>query len=146
MAIAVLVADQLVNAWVLAHVTPGPHHLLGPLGIDLERNTGVAFSILSGRTGLAVVLTAALTVVVAVCAARAASVAAGVVFGLLLGGGLGNDVDRLARRGTGGVVDYLTLPHWAAFNLADTAITFGVLGLIVLVARRRPILAPWHAR
>ena len=53
---------------------------------------------------------------------------------------LGNDVDRVARRSTGGVVDFLTLPHWPAFNLADVAITVGVAGLLALVVLRRPIL------
>jgi len=91
-----------------------------------------------------VALTLALTIVVVVCVFRVASVFAGVVFGLLLGGGLGNDVDRVARRSTGGVVDFLTLPHWPAFNLADVAVTVGVAGLIVLAALRRPILLPWR--
>lgn len=145
-AAAVLVADQVTNALVLAHVSPGPHHLFGPLGIDVGRNNGVAFSLISRHSTLAVVLTLALTVVVVACVFRVASVWAGVVFGLLLGGGLGNDVDRVARRSTGGVVDFLTLPHWPAFNLADVAITVGVAGLVVLAVLRHPILLPWRSR
>ena len=144
-AATVLIADQVINAEVLAHVDPGPHHLFGWLGIDGGRNTGVAFSLISRHSALAVALTAALTIVVAVCTFRVASKSAGVVFGLLLGGGLGNDADRIARRSSGGVVDFLTLPHWPAFNLADVAITVGVAGLIVLVALRRPILVPWRS-
>jgi signal peptidase II len=144
-AAGVLVADQLTNALVLAHVAAGPHHLFGPLGIDVGRNRGVAFSLISRHSTLAVVVTLVLTVVVVACAFRVASVSAGVVFGLLLGGGLGNDVDRVARRSTGGVVDFLTLPHWPAFNLADMAITFGVAGLLALVVLRRPILLPWRS-
>jgi signal peptidase II len=145
-AAAVLVVDQVTNALVLAHVSPGPHHLFGPLGVDVGRNTGVAFSLISRHSTLAVVLTLALTVVVVVCAFKVASVWAGVVFGLLLGGGLGNDVDRVARRSTGGVVDFLTLPHWPAFNLADVAITVGVVGLIALAVLRYPILLPRRSR
>jgi signal peptidase II len=145
-AAAVLVVDQLTNALVLAHVSAGPHHLFGPLGVDVGRNTGVAFSLISRHSTLAVVLTLTLTVVVVVCAFKVASVRAGVVFGLLLGGGLGNDVDRVARRGTGGVVDFLTLPHWPAFNLADVAITVGVAGLIALAVLRYPILLPRRSR
>jgi signal peptidase II len=144
-AAVIVVADQLTNAYVLAHVTLGPHHLFGPLGIDVGRNRGVAFSLISRHSTLAVVLTMVLTVVVAVCTLRVATKTAGVVFGLLLGGGLGNDVDRVARRSSGGVVDFLTLPHWPAFNLADVAITFGVIGLVVLVALRKPILLPWRS-
>lgn len=144
-AATVLIADQVINAEVLAHVDPGPHHLFGWLGIDVGRNTGVAFSLISRHSTLADALTAVLTVVVAVCAFRVASKWAGVVFGLLLGGGLGNDVDRIARRSSGGVVDFLTLPHWPAFNVADVAITVGVVGLVVLVVLRRPILVPWRS-
>ena len=138
--------DQVTNALVLAHVSPGPHHLFGPLGVDVGRNNGVAFSLISRHSTLAVVLTIALTVVVIACVFRVATIPAGIVFGLLLGGGVGNDVDRVARRSTGGVVDFLTLPHWPAFNLADVAITFGVAGLVVLALLRRPILLPWRVR
>ena len=139
-AAVVLLVDQVMNGWVLAHLSPAPHHLFGWLGVELARNSGVAFSLFSGDSVLATVLTLALTALVAVCCVRAASVASGVVFGLLLGGGLGNEVDRLARRSTGGVVDFLTLPHWPAFNLADVAVTFGVAGLLVLLVLRRPLV------
>jgi len=141
-AAAVLVVDQVVNAWVLVHVTPGAHHLLGPLGVELGRNAGVAFSLFSGDSVLAGVLTGVLTVVVAVLAARAASPLAGVALGLVLGGAVGNDLDRVVRHGSGGVVDFLTLPHWPAFNLADVAITVGIAGLVALVALRQPVVAP----
>lgn len=145
-AAAVLVADQALNSWVLGHVSPGQHHLFGPLSIELGRNPGVAFSLFSGDSVLAGVLTGILTVVVVVCAFRAASVSAGVVLGLVLGGALGNDIDRIARRATGGVVDFIKLPHWPAFNLADVAITAGVVGLVVLVVLHRPVVLRWRAR
>lgn len=141
-AASVLVADQLTKAWVLRHVTPGPHHLFGPLGVELGRNRGAAFSLLSGHSAVAAAAALVLTCVVAACAVRSVPVAPSLVFGLLLGGGASNLVDRVARRRDGGVVDFLTVPHWPAFNLADTAITFGVLGLLVLVALHRPLFAP----
>ncbi len=137
----VIVVDQLSKAWVLAHQSPGPHHLFGPLGIDVGRNSGVAFSILTGHSDLAFAITAVLVCIVAVCAVRAASVTSAAIFGLLLGGGISNEVDRIARRSTGGVVDFLTLPHWPTFNGADTAITLGVVGLIVLVLCHQPLVA-----
>lgn len=132
--------DQASKAYVIDRVSPGPHHVLGPLGVDVGRNTGVAFSLFTGHSGVALVATLVLTAVVAVYALRAATASAGIVFGLLLGGALGNDVDRIARSGSGGVVDFLTLPHWPTFNLADSAITLGAVGLVVLVALRRPVL------
>lgn len=124
---------------MLDHQSPGPHHLFGPLGIEVGRNSGVAFSLIAGHSTIAFVVTLALTVVVAACALRAAPVVPSLVFGLLLGGGLSNDVDRVARHASGGVVDFLTLPHWPTFNLADAAISVGVVGLLVLVLVRHPI-------
>ena len=52
--------------------------------------------------------------------------------GMLLGGALGNIVDRVRE---GAVIDYLKLPHWPAFNVADAAITVGVVILLVVVER-----------
>jgi signal peptidase II len=57
--------------------------------------------------------------------------------GMLLGGALGNVLDRLRE---GAVTDYLKLPGWPAFNLADVCITVGVVLLLVVVevdVRRR---------
>jgi signal peptidase II len=48
---------------------------------------------------------------------------------LLAGGALGNVVDRVAR---GAVTDFIKLPAWPAFNVADIAITLGVLGLVLV--------------
>ncbi|HZC39203.1 MAG TPA: signal peptidase II, partial [Streptosporangiaceae bacterium] len=61
-----------------------------------------------------------------------------VTLGLLLGGATGNLTDRLLRSpGTlrGDVVDWIQLPHWPVFNLADSAIVCGGV-LAVLLATR----------
>jgi signal peptidase II len=50
--------------------------------------------------------------------------------GLLLGGAAGNLIDRLDR---GYVTDFIDLPAWPAFNLADMSITFGVLSLLYVL-------------
>src|SRR5205085_972402 len=52
--------------------------------------------------------------------------------GLLLGGAIGNLIDRLLH---GSVTDFIKLPHWPAFNVADMAITFGVLALLFVLER-----------
>jgi signal peptidase II len=102
------------------------------------RNSGVAFSLFTGHSAVALAVTLVLTAVVGAYALRATSTASGIVLGLLLGGALGNDVDRIAR--SGGVVDFLTLPHWPTFNVADSAITLGAVGLVALVAFRRQVV------
>ena len=53
---------------------------------------------------------------------------------MLIGGALGNLIDRLAN---GAVTDFIKLPHWPAFNVADMAITFGVLALLWVLEGRR---------
>ena len=52
--------------------------------------------------------------------------------GLLLGGALGNIIDRVRE---GAVIDFVKLPHWPAFNVADSAITIGVVVLLVVMER-----------
>ncbi len=54
--------------------------------------------------------------------------------GLLVGGAIGNLIDRLAH---GAVTDFIKLPLWPAFNVADMAITFGVLALLWVLEGRR---------
>jgi signal peptidase II len=59
--------------------------------------------------------------------------------GLLAGGAAGNILDR-ARHGA--VTDFLKLPAWPAFNVADMAITIGVLALLYVVERSERPRAP----
>ena len=51
-----------------------------------------------------------------------------IFLGLVFGGTLGNLIDRIAY---GFVVDFINFSFWPAFNVADTAITVGVVGLII---------------
>ena len=52
--------------------------------------------------------------------------------GMLVGGAVGNLIDRVAR---GAVIDFIKLPHWPAFNVADMSITFGVIILVFVIER-----------
>ena len=96
-------------------------------------NDGVAFGGLSGRPVLV-----ALLVVVAVGALLAYFLshleADGVWLptGMLVGGAVGNAVDRASG---GSVTDFVKVPHWPAFNVADIAITLGVVVLLIVVER-----------
>jgi hypothetical protein len=53
---------------------------------------------------------------------------------MLVGGALGNIIDRI---GQGSVIDFIKLPHWPAFNVADMSITFGVLALLWVLEGKR---------
>jgi signal peptidase II len=131
---AVVALDQLTKALVRANVDQGSSDGIFP-AVELVhvRNKGVAFGQLSG-SGIAVtiVIAAALVALLVYFATHLDRPGVWVPTGLLLGGSIGNIVDR-ARDGA--VTDFIKLPHWPAFNLADVAITLGVLSLLYVVER-----------
>ena len=55
------------------------------------------------------------------------------LFALFLGGVVGNLIDRFAR---GYVIDFLDLTFWPAFNIADSAITLGVILIVVTINKK----------
>jgi signal peptidase II len=131
-AVAVLVADQLAKALVRSSIGRGERVDVLP-GVDLvnTRNSGVAFGFFSsGGTFVAVVAAAALAALLVFFATHLTRPLVWLPTGLLIGGAAGNLVDR-AREGA--VTDYLDLPLWPTFNLADAAITIGVLSLLYVL-------------
>jgi signal peptidase II len=139
-AVFVVAADVISKAIIVARM-PGhaPIRLLGGLlTITLTRNGGAAFSI---GTSMTIVFTAiALGVVVYILrtARNLRSIGWAISLGLLLGGATGNLIDRIFRAPgvfQGHVVDWIELPHWPVFNLADSAIVCAGV-LIVLLALR----------
>ena len=128
-AAAVIGADQVTTSWALDHLRR-PVHLIGPLGLALQFNSGTAFSLFSGAGVWIVPVLVAVVAGVAVLAWRTRRLLPAVAFGLLLGGALGNLADRVLRGHRGDVVDFVTLSHWPTFNVADASITLGVVLLV----------------
>jgi len=125
-------ADQGAKAIVRGSVGRTERIDLIP-GVDLVnvRNTGVAFSLLSEGGALPVII--GVIAVMALLAFFVTHLRRPLVWlptGLLLGGAAGNLIDRLRE---GSVTDFVKLPHWPAFNLADVAITLGVLTLLYVL-------------
>ena len=139
-ALTALALDAITKVVVVAHLEGGtPIELLGGLlTLRVTRNSGAAFSI---GTGMTIVFTLiALGVVVAILrtARHLRSVPWAVSLGLLLGGATGNLADRLLRAPAplkGHVVDWIELPYWPVFNLADSAIVCGGVLAVLLTAR-----------
>jgi signal peptidase II len=126
---AVVIVDQVTKHAVRSGIAVGARHKFF-IGIDLVhvRNTGVAFSLLSGGGTVVLVFTLlALAVLVAYLARRPDRPWLWIPTGLLIGGALGNLIDRLVH---GAVTDFIKFPFWPAFNVADISITFGVLVLL----------------
>jgi signal peptidase II len=103
--------------------------------VDLVRvnNEGVAFGALGGG-GLVVALVIAVAVgaLLVFFVRHADQPLVWLPTGMLVGGAAGNVVDRVRD---GAVTDFVKVPHWPAFNLADAAITLGVLLLLVVLER-----------
>jgi signal peptidase II len=136
-AAAVLVVDQVSKAIVRGALAPGERHDALPL-LDIVRvnNDGIAFGVLGGDTTWLVVVAvgAAIGGLLVLFAANATRPGVWLPAGLLLGGALGNILDRLRD---GAVTDFLKLPHWPAFNVADLAITGGVVALVLVLDAHR---------
>jgi signal peptidase II len=133
-AAAVVVLDQATKALVRANVEVGDSDGVLP-GVQLvhARNDGVAFNVLAGGSWLVVVVVAlAVVALVAYFATHLDKPLVWLPTGMLLGGALGNIIDR-ARDGA--VTDFIKLPAWPAFNVADMSITFGVLTLLYVIER-----------
>jgi signal peptidase II len=131
-AAAVVALDQVTKALVRSDLELGERRDLVP-GVDLVnvRNSGIAFGFLADGGALLVVGTAlALLALVFFFAAHTGRPLVWLPTGLLLGGALGNLIDRAAE---GSVTDFVKLPHFPAFNVADMAITFGVIALILVI-------------
>ncbi len=160
-AVFVLAADIVSKVIVVATLSgrhclvgsyvpsPPPVRLLGGvLTLCESRNPGAAFGI--GGTSSTIVFTA-IAVGVIIFIVRTArqinSLPWAVALGLLLGGATGNLTDRIFRSPgplRGWVVDWIQLPHWPVFNLADSAITCGAVLMVLLAAQGRRLDGTRH--
>ena len=143
---SVLILDQ-VTKWIVVQTMPLYHSIeVVPrfAHITYIRNTGAAFGFLAGGRALwRIVFFSVISVLAIGCISyllktvRPTQKALIVSLSLILGGALGNLVDRLRM---GEVVDFLDLHwdhlHWPAFNVADSAISIGVVLLLIQILRK----------
>jgi signal peptidase II len=140
-AFAVLVADIITKVVVVATLEHKvPIRLLGGfLRLTVTRNPGAAFSI-GGPSETIVFALIAVGVVAFILrtSRRIKSLAWTITLGLLLGGATGNLTDRIFRWPgplRGWVVDWIELPHWPVFNIADSCIVCGGVLAVLLAVR-----------
>lgn len=139
-AVAVLVVDQAVKVAVRGSLQPGEEReVLGSVvQLTYVRNTGVAFGQLSDSGALvAILVAAAVGVLLWYFLTHLDTPWIWLPAGMVVGGALGNAIDRV---GQGAVTDYVKLPGWPSFNVADVAITGGVILMVVVAelhARRQ---------
>ncbi|HET9163583.1 MAG TPA: signal peptidase II [Solirubrobacterales bacterium] len=128
LALAVIALDQVAKALIEHNLVPGEHvEVLGPLELTLSHNSGVAFGLASGGGGALIAVTLVALGFVGVLFARNPSRPwMWIAVGLLAGGACGNLIDRVRADA---VTDYVAILSWPPFNLADMAITVGVVVL-----------------
>ena len=132
--IVVLIADQITKNLILVKMTAQESIpvVQGIFHLTYVQNTGIAFSLFQNTNTLFIVISFA---IIGVLLAFLSHLKENqrleqVCLGLVLGGALGNLIDRVFL---GFVVDFLDFRIWPVFNAADSAITIGVLGLLILL-------------
>jgi signal peptidase II len=123
--VLVIALDQAAKALIEANLVLSEHvDVLGPLGLTLAHNRGVAFGLADGGGAALVALTVVALAFVGILFARNPTrPGMWIAFGLLAGGAIGNLADRVRA---GEVTDYVDFLSWPPFNLADVAITIGI--------------------
>ena len=139
-ALLVIAADQFSKAWIRSYPRGQPIFEVGFFRLTHVQNTGAAFGLFQSHsfalTIVALVGIIALLVYVLFIyrhSHRLDNVQNRITLGLILGGTLGNLIDR---RCFGGVTDFICVgTWWPAFNIADSAITVGVIILVYSLLR-----------
>ena len=144
-ALGIVALDQVTKAWAKAVMLPrlqsgeGPIDVLGPwLRLTYGENTGAAFGIGTGFTWIFTAIAVIVAIVILRTSRKLGIVWWAVALGGLLGGAVGNLIDRLIRApgpGQGYVVDFIALPNFPVFNVADMAITGSAILMILLTLR-----------
>lgn len=137
--------DYITKSWALSALSSEPQSVIGDLlRFTLVKNSGAAFSIASGFTIIFSLLAVAVIATIIKFATRITSRGWLTCAGLLLGGVLGNLTDRIFREPgffLGHVIDWIQIPHWPVFNIADMAISTAAAIAFIQTLRNVPPVA-----
>lgn len=138
--------DFATKHWAISAFDSQPQKILGDLlSFTLVRNSGAAFSFATGFSIFFALLALAVVVAVVYYANQITSSGWQLTAGLLLGGVLGNLTDRIFREPgwlSGHVIDWIQIPNWPVFNLADCAIVTAAAISFALTLRNIPPITP----
>ncbi len=136
--VGVVSLDQATKHWVRSHILPHDFvPVFGPVSLCHVCNPGSAFGILARQSVL--ITLAAIAGLAAVLLLsryfRKSGKLISVALALVFGGAVGNLIDRIRF---GCVTDFIDVKlwedfHWPAFNVADSAITIGVIALLIFL-------------
>ncbi len=134
------ILDLATKAWAVSQLANRePVKILGSFfQLTFVRNPGAAFSFASNATLFLSFFGIIVALGVIYFAPKITSKGWSVVLGLVMGGVLGNLMDRIFREPSflrGHVIDWMQLPYWPIFNIADTAIVVAAGLAMILTAR-----------
>ena len=151
-ALAVVVIDQLSKAWILGPANLpalGQIEVLPPFfNLTMVRNPGVSFGLLKAWSGFGiwalVAFSALVVLALAVWARRIDRLLPAAALGLIMGGAIGNNlIDRVRFGVVTDFLDFTGLYFPWVFNVADSAITVGVILLLIdSVFAPKPVVQP----
>ena len=139
------ILDLATKAWAVSQLSHrGSIKIVGSFfQLNFVRNSGAAFSFATGATFLLSIFGVIVLTTIIYFAPQITSRGWAIVLGLVLGGVLGNLSDRIFRDPgflRGHVIDWMQLPHWPIFNIADSAIVCAAgLSLYLTVRNISPI-------
>lgn len=129
--IAIVIVDQIAKVFAVENLEDGPVQIVGEsVRFALVRNSGAAFSLGEDATPVFSVLATVVVLGLVWYSRRVTEKWWGLGLGLILGGAAGNLIDRLVRAPGflhGHVIDYFSVGWFPVFNIADAALTIGVV-------------------
>jgi signal peptidase II len=139
-ALVVIAIDQATKVWAEATLT---EHIRKPLigsllQLHLLYNPGAAFSMFTNATWVFAIFSTVICCLILFNAYRVVHPVWQLAIGGVLGGAGGNLIDRLTNEpgfGRGLVVDFLELPYWPVFNIADSAVVVSACVMVLMSFR-----------
>ena len=132
---AIVAGDLLTKRWAASSFRDGPQTIIpGILTFRFTENPGAAFSLFQNAgpfLGVAAVIAVG---VIGAALSRPRPTHEAVAFGMIIGGALGNLIDRIARGEgflDGKVIDWIQLPNFPTFNVADSSVSVAVAVLLI---------------
>ena len=137
-ALVLIVIDRLTKVWAAANLQIGvPKQIVGDFfRFNLTYNPGAAFSLLTNATWIFALFAACASVFILWYAPRIGRTSFAIAAGGVLAGASGNLIDRCINEPgfpSGHVTDFLELPYWPIFNIADSSITISMTFIIIML-------------
>ena len=147
----VWILDLATKAWAVSQLANRePVMVLGSFfQLTFTRNSGAAFSFASNATLFLSIFGIIVLVGIIYFAPKITSKGWSVVLGLVMGGVLGNLMDRIFREPSflrGHVIDWMQLPRWPIFNIADSAIVVAAALAMILSVQNISPISPKESR